>query len=341
MIRDFIKPYIQELVPYSTARDEFTGDARVFLDANENPFPSAVHRYPDPHQKELKELVANLKGTASDGIFLGNGSDEAIDLLVRVVSCGEPGITITPPTYGMYKVAALNNGVGLVEAPLTRDFALDYGAIRQASQSGSRLLFICSPNNPTGTVYSLDQIREALDLFNGIVVVDEAYIDFAEAPSAATLRSEYDRLVVLQTFSKAWGMAGLRLGITFAARPVIDAMNKLKLPYNISELNQRYALDRLREPEVMREEVRTIISERERMSSVLSTLLSVERVFPSAANFLLVRVGDAERAFRYLQEKGIIVRDRSRELHCEGCLRITIGTPAENDAVVAALREVA
>lgn len=340
MVNQFIKQYIQALVPYSTARDEFTGVASVYLDANENPYQSSVNRYPDPHQRQLKARIAELKGVAVDKIFLGNGSDEAIDLLVRVVDTAQGGITITSPTYGMYKVAAANNGVAVVDAPLRPDFSLDMAAIRAASEKGSRLLFLCSPNNPTGAQYTLEEIRNVMKAFEGIVVVDEAYIDFAQAPSAITLLGENDRLVVLQTFSKAWGMAGIRLGIAFAAKALIDSMNKLKLPYNVSELTQRYALERLAEPSRMEGEVREILSERERVTSELRRLKGVIEVFPSATNFVLVKVTQARRAFEYLQGKGVIVRDRSKERNCEGCLRITIGTPEENNAVLEGLREV-
>ncbi len=339
MVSGFIKSYIQALVPYSTARDEFTGVASVYLDANENPYQSVVNRYPDPHQRELKKRLSALKGVAIENIFLGNGSDEAIDLLVRVVD-SPAGVTITSPTYGMYKVAAANNGVAVVDAPLKSDFSLDMAALRQASAKGSRLLFLCSPNNPTGRQYSLEEIRNVLDSFEGLVVVDEAYIDFAPERSAATLLEEYDRLVVLQTLSKAWGMAGIRLGMAFAARPIIDSMNKLKLPYNVSELSQRYALERLAEPARVSEEVNTILFERGRVSERLLLMKGVEKVFPSATNFLLVRVSEPRRAFEYLQTKGVIVRDRSQEKHCEGCLRITIGTPEENDTMLEGLREV-
>ena len=340
MVQQFIKPYIHALVPYSTARDEFTGVASVYLDANENPYPSPVNRYPDPHQRELKGLIAELKGVPTENIFLGNGSDEAIDLLVRITTCSEGGITITTPTYGMYKVAAASNGVSIVDAPLQPDFSLDIEAIKNANVQGSRLLFLCSPNNPTGKEYSLNDIRCVLEAFAGIVVVDEAYVDFTQEQSALPLLGNYDRLVVLQTFSKAWGMAGIRLGMAFAARPMIESMNKLKLPYNLSELTQRYAIDRLKEPRRVRDEVRELCTERTRLAEALGTLEGVEQVFPSGGNFLLVKVSKPRQAFEYLQSKGVIVRDRSKERGCEGCLRITIGTTTENAIVVQALKEI-
>jgi histidinol-phosphate aminotransferase len=340
MVSEFIKPYIRTLTPYSTARDEFTGDASIFLDANENPFPTTVNRYPDPHQSALKARIGELKGVTVERIFLGNGSDEAIDLLVRVIDCQRGGITITSPTYGMYKVAAANNGISIVDAPVRDNFSLDLEAVARANARGSRLLFLCSPNNPTGTQYELGEIERVLGAFDGIVVVDEAYIDFADVPSALNLLDRCERLVVLQTFSKAWGMAGIRLGMAFAASELISAMNKLKLPYNVSELTQRYALERLREPERMEREVRSLRSERERLVVDLQSLPGVERIFPSGGNFLLVKIADPRSVFKRLQSKGIIVRDRSNERGCEGCLRITVGTSEENAALCNALREV-
>jgi histidinol-phosphate aminotransferase len=337
---DFIKPYIQTLSPYSTARDEFTGAASVFLDANENPYPTTVNRYPDPHQRALKTLIGELKGVDTARIFLGNGSDEAIDILVRVIDCEDGGITITPPTYGMYKVAAASNGVSVVDAPLRENFSLDLDAIRRASTHGSRLLFLCSPNNPTGREYDLRDIQGVLEAFEGIVVVDEAYIDFADGPSALELLDRYERLVVLQTFSKAWGMAGIRLGMAFAAPALIAAMNKLKLPYNVSELTQRYALERLREPARMKGDVQELRTERERLMRELQSLPGITRVFPSGGNFLLVRMFEPRAVFERLQTRGIIVRDRSKERGCEGCLRITVGTSDENVALLDALREI-
>ena len=340
MVRDFLRSYIRDLTPYSTARDEFTGAAMLFLDANENPYPSPVNRYPDPHQRALKVRIAEMKNVAAERIFLGNGSDEAIDLLVRVIDCADGGITITTPTYGMYTVAAANNGVSIVDAPLRADFTLDFDELSSASEKGSRLLFLCSPNNPTGRQYELADLQRVLEVFAGIVVVDEAYIDFADVPSGVELLSANERLVVLQTFSKAWGMAGIRLGMAFAMPTIIHAMNKVKLPYNVSELTQRYALERLREPERTQREVAELRAERERVARELQGLPGVERVFPSGGNFLLVRISDPRRVFEFLRSRGIIVRDRSRERGCEGCVRITIGREEENDLLLTAMREI-
>ncbi len=340
MVRDFIRPYIRDLTPYSTARDEFTGAATIFLDANENPYPSLVNRYPDPHQRALKARIAEMKKVDAESIFLGNGSDEAIDLLVRVIDCAGGGITITSPTYGMYSVAAANNGVSIVDAPLRADFSLDIDAISSASERGSQLLFLCSPNNPTGRRYDLADVQRVLEVFAGIVVVDEAYIDFADVRSSLEILATNERLVVLQTFSKGWGMAGIRLGMAFAAPSIINAMNKLKLPYNVSEFTQRYALERLREPERTRREVAELRAERERVARELQGLPGVERVFPSGGNFLLVRISDPRGVFEFLRSRGIIVRDRSRERGCEGCVRITIGREEENDLLLTAMREI-
>jgi histidinol-phosphate aminotransferase len=274
----------------------------------------------------------------ADSIFLGNGSDEAIELLVRIVDTAEGGVTITPPTYGMYRVAARNNSVPLIEAPLNDDFSLDVEKISQASRCGSKLIFLCSPNNPTGRVYSIGELEALLEAFDGIVVIDEAYTEFAQEQSAVALLARYDRLVVLQTFSKAWGMAGIRLGVAFASQPVIAAMNKLKLPYNISMLTQRYALDRLKESAGIEREVAEILSERRRLEVELRGLPCVSKIYPSGGNFLLVQFKGVQQTFEALKAAGVIVRDRSQELHCAGCLRITIGTAAENERVLTLLR---
>lgn len=338
MVEQYIRPYIRNLIPYSTARDEYSGRGSVFLDANENPFETGVNRYPDPHQKELKEAISRLKGVSSDLIFLGNGSDEAIDLLVRITTADRVGVTIMPPTYGMYKVASLNNGLNLVEAPLRADFSLNYEAISQANKKGSELLFVCSPNNPTGNQYSLEEIERVLSVFAGVVVVDEAYVDFAKGRSATALLPLYDRLVVLQTFSKAWGMAGARVGVAFASRPIIGAMNKLKLPYNISSLSQSCVLERLQSADEAISQCEMLRAERSRFMGELQAVERVQRVYESEGNFLLVRIRDAHAAFLRLRESGVIVRDRSKELHCDDCLRITVGTRDENERVLNVLR---
>ena len=332
----FVKAYVRDLKPYSTARDEFSGRAEVFLDANESPYESEVNRYPDPRQEDLKTAIAALKGVNRERIFVGNGSDEAIDLLTRIIETGA-GVTITPPTYGMYRVAAASQGVSVLEAPLTTDFLLDYEAIQGASEAGSRLLFLCSPNNPVGNQLSLSQIERALEVFNGVVVVDEAYIDFASGPSATDLLEKNDRLVVIQTFSKAWGMAGARLGVAFANPGLVAALNKVKLPYNVNTLTQRYVLEQLQSPAVILRQVAEITSERARVAQELGRLPRVVEVLPSEANFILFRVDDPRALFERLRREGIIIRDRSRELYCNGCLRMTIGTKDDNDRTLSTI----
>jgi histidinol-phosphate aminotransferase len=339
MIADLLRPHVRDLAPYSTARDEFTGQARVYLDANENPFGDGLNRYPDPRSRGLKARASQLKGIDEARIFVGNGSDEAIDLLVRAfVNPGE-GVVTTPPTYGMYGVAARGNGVDVFEAPLRPDFSLDIPAIERASMRGGKLIFLCSPNNPTGNQLSLEEIEQLLGCTTGIVVVDEAYIDFAAGPSACALLEAYPRLVVLQTLSKAWGMAAIRVGLAFGDPLVMQALSRLKLPYNINALSQAAALERLADTTRYTGEVRTLIVERERVVAELSKFPSVEHVFPSQGNFLLVRCRDARRLFEFLRERGVIVRDRSHEMHCEGCLRITIGTQSESDVLLALMRD--
>ena len=329
-VEAFIKSYLRVIKPYSTERDEFSGRAEVFLDANESPYDSGVNRYPDPRQLDLKVAIAALKGIDEANIFVGNGSDEAIDLLTRIIAT-EQGVTITPPTYGMYRVAASVQGLPVLDAPLTADFRLDFDAVGRAGEAGSRLLFLCSPNNPVGNQLPLADIEQALEMFNGIVVVDEAYIDFASGPSATALLERNDRLVVLQTFSKAWGMAGIRLGVAFATESIVEVLNKVKLPYNVNSLTHRYALERLRDPAVVFRQVEEIKCERVRVSQALAELPRVNAVIPSEANFILFRVDEPCGLFECLRGQGIIIRDRSRELYCEGCLRMTIGTREEND----------
>lgn len=333
-IQTLLRAHVRALKPYSTARDDFSGAARIFLDANENPYGDGLNRYPDPHQRALKQRISELKQIPVEKIFLGNGSDEAIDLVLRATINPDEGIVITPPTYGMYGVAGAAHGGRIITAPLHSDFSLDLDGIAAAARQGAKVIFLCSPNNPTGNQFDLATISAVLDIFPGIVVVDEAYIDFAAGPSACSLLSTSPRLVVLQTLSKAWGLAGLRVGMAFAHPDLIVALNKLKLPYNINTLSQQTALHHLTNTENHSQQVAEIISERSRMSAALRELPFVLQVYPSEGNFILVRCTRAPELFKYLQTHGVIVRDRSRELHCDGCLRITVGTPAENDEVL-------
>lgn len=350
-----IRSNIAGLVPYSSARDEFTGREGVFMDANENPNDTGLNRYPDPRQAELREQVAGLKGVIPEQVFLGNGSDEAIDLLIRIFC--EPRLSriITlNPTYGMYAVCAGIQDVAVDRVMLNPDFSVDVKAILAAVRFDTKMIFLCSPNNPTGNQIPLQDIRFLADRFSGIIVVDEAYIDFAEGPSALALISECMTVVVLQTFSKAWGLAGVRLGMAFAGPEIIRTMNKVKYPYNINVLSAVTVLEtvqgnpagsRIKKGKSAKHEkresggpdVRLIVTERIRLAERLKGVPAVEKVFPSDANFLLVKFADAKATYRHLAENKIIVRDRSNQALCEGCLRITIGTPAENDMLINAL----
>lgn len=339
-----VRPNILALKPYSSARDEFQGAATVFIDANENSLGSPVDtdysRYPDPQQWALKQHLALQKGVVPEQIFFGNGSDEAIDLLLRAFC--EPGrdhIILLPPTYGMYRVQANIDGVDIREAPLDADFLPDAAAIRKVTDAHSKLLFLCSPNNPSGNCLPEAFLRDMLETFPGLVVIDEAYIDFSSQGSALAWLSQYPNLVVLQTFSKAWGLAGLRVGMAFSNPFVIGILNKIKYPYNLSLANIRIATEALEKAEAVREKVGVILSERARLEKALIELPCVEKIFPSDANFLLVRTTDADGLYHFLSQKGIIVRNRTRELHCANCLRITVGTPAENEALLAAMGE--
>ena len=341
MIQNLVRPNIRRLTPYSSARSEFKGKAEVFLDANESPYDTGYNRYPDPLQWKLKQAISTLKGIAPEHIFLGNGSDEAIDLLLRIFC--EPGadhIITLPPTYGMYRVSADISNVAVKEIPLRPGlFQPDTDAVLAAADAHSKLLFICSPNNPTGNSIRPELIRELAKGFPGIVVVDEAYIDFSAQESAIRLLPEYPNLVVLQTFSKAWGMAGIRLGMAFASEEIIGYFNKVKPPYNINQLTQEAALKALDRQEAQEAQVQQLLGQRTLLQQYLGGLPFVERIYPSDANFLLVKVEDPTGIYNYLVDRGIIVRDRSRVTLCEGCLRITVGTPEENERLFRALVE--
>lgn len=337
-IQRYVRPNIQRLKPYASARSEFAGTADVFLDANENPFDTGLNRYPDPLQKDLKEALSQEKGVPADHIFLGNGSDEVIDLLIRIFcEPREESILILPPTYGMYKVSADIADVGVVEVPLHRDFQPDVPAILAAANEQTKILFLCSPNNPSGNELEPDRIHQLVSQFPGIVVVDEAYIDFAEHASWSGELSNYSNLLVMQTFSKAWGLAGIRLGMAFAQPEIIQLLNKVKPPYNVNVLTQKAALKALSHSEQRREWIRILRSEKGQLEQALRGLPFVEEVLPSQANFLLVRVTDPRDLYQYLIAKKIIVRDRSNVHLCAGALRITVGTPEENHQLRQAL----
>jgi len=341
MITNLIRKSIRELKPYSSARDEFKGEAEVYLDANENPYPSAYNRYPDPLQHKLKEKLGLLKGVNPSQIFLGNGSDEAIDLLIRAFC--EPyvdSVLITEPTYGMYSVAGEVNAAIIKRASLTNDFELDTQSIFHTIDKTTKLIFLCSPNNPSGNLLNKDKVKEIIKVFNGLVVVDEAYIDFAREKGFIDELTTYPNLVILQTFSKAWGLAGLRLGMCFASQEIIHILNKIKYPYNVNSYSQQKALEALAFPDMMKQQVNQVLDERETLIKNLNQLKAVIRIYPSDANFLLVQMDNARLAYDKLLNANIIVRDRSKVLHCENCLRITIGTPQENERLLEILKEI-
>lgn len=339
-IHTLVRKNILALKPYSSARDEFVGEADIYLDANENPYPSPYNRYPDPLQRTVKEKLAKLKGVKPDQIFLGNGSDEAIDLIIRAFcEPNQDSILITEPTYGMYAVCAGVNGVNVQQVLLDHEFDLDLEAFPNTFDATTKVLFLCSPNNPTSNLLSREKITQVLKRFYGIVVIDEAYIDFAKAKSFVKDLSKYPNLVVLQTFSKAWGLAGLRLGACFASPDIINILNKIKYPYNINSRTQDLVIDALENSYRKDIWVDEILTQREKLGKALKTLSIVEKVFPSNANFLLVRVKDAPGIYQYLLDKSIIVRDRSRVTLCYNCLRITVGTPEENDHLINVLKE--
>jgi len=340
-IDQLVRKNIASLIPYSSAREEYAGDDGIFLDANENPYNSSVNRYPDPLQVTVKNRISRLKNINPERIFLGNGSDEPIDLLIRAFC--EPGgidnILSIKPTYGMYKVCADINNVEFREVLLREGYQIDLKGIEQKTDAQSKLLFLCSPNNPTSNSMHKDDIIYLLETFHGLVVLDEAYIDFSVQPSLLHEVENYPNLVVLQTFSKAWGMAGIRLGIAFASREIVRVLNKIKYPYNINILTQKFILERLEKENEKKLWVEKILEEREKLRLKLKALDIVDNILPSDANFLMVKFDESRKVFNYLTGKKIIIRDRSHVQLCEGYLRITIGTEDENELLVEALRE--
>ena len=343
-LQSLLRPHILTLTPYSSARDEYTGKEGVFLDANENPFGSTTtenyNRYPDPHQWAIKQRLAPIKGVRPGQIFLGNGSDEPIDLLVRATCTpGKDSILIMPPTYGMYEVSATINDVDIIKVPLTPDFQVDVDAVLAAITPTTKLIWLCSPNNPSGNLLQADAIKAILEVADhSLVIVDEAYIDFADTPSWTNQLDTNPNLVVLQTFSKAWGLAALRLGMCFASEELIQIMNKIKPPYNISAPTQQLALEALECESQKNDMVGQILAERDVLAENLRSLPSVRVIHPSHANFLLVQFDDAKGTFEHLIEQQVIVRDRSKVKLCDGCLRITVGTRAENERLLDVLR---
>lgn len=340
---ELLRPNIRKLVPYSSARDEFTGEARIFLDANENslgsPLTKWYNRYPDPLQKQIKEKLRQIKGVPENQIFIGNGSDECIDILIR--SCCEPGvdnILVCPPTYGMYQVSADINNVAVKKAPLTPDtYQLDLPAIENAIDDHTKIIFLCSPNNPTGNSLIREDVEAILNNYFGLVVIDEAYINFSRFRSFTMDLADYPNLVVMQTLSKAWGLAALRVGMAFSSEAIIRVMNKVKPPYNINQASQDLVLKALEEVGQVNDMIQEIVGERQKLEAELPKLPAVLKVYPSDANFLLVKVKEARKMYESLLEEGIVLRDRSSVTLCEGCIRITVGTAVENAELLAAM----
>ena len=337
-IDKYVRRAIAQLTPYSTARDEYQGELGVFLDANESPYENGYNRYPDPHQRALKAQIAELKGVAAENIFIGNGSDEAIDVLMRVFcEPREDNVVAIAPSYGMYKVAAAINDVEMREVQLGEAFSLPAEELLAAADEHTKIMFLCSPNNPTGNAFGREQIMHLVDSFDGVVVVDEAYIDFADVQSLKSEVVSHPNLVVLQTMSKAWAMAGLRVGLALAASRVVELMSEVKYPYNINVATMQIVSELLREP--IEDKVQEIKQQRALVERALAQSAVVKKIYPSQANFLLVEVEDADAMYNFLIDNGIIVRNRNRVKGCEGCLRLTIGTPEENKALLKSISE--
>jgi histidinol-phosphate aminotransferase len=327
--------------PYSSARDEYKDlEANmVFLDANENPFNSAVNRYPDPQQTALKTLISNQKNVPTNQVLLGNGSDEVLDLIFRAFcEPNQDSILSLPPTYGMYNVLANLNAIENIQVPLASNFELEVDKILANVKTNTKLLFICSPNNPSGNTVDCAAIEQLLSAFNGLVVIDEAYIDFTDETSWTERINSYPNLIVTQTLSKAYGLAGIRLGICYASQEIIAILNKIKPPYNINTLTQDAALKALENKNKVADQIKTILQERNRLAMALETYSFVKKIYPSEANFILIKVDDANKRYDELIKKGIVVRNRSSQLHCENCLRISVGTPSENTQLLTKLK---
>lgn len=337
-LTELVRPTIRSLKPYSSARDEFQGEAAVFLDANENPLNNPYNRYPDPLQRALKQRVAALKGVDVDCLFFGNGSDEPIDLIYRIFcEPGQDNAVAIDPTYGMYKVCADINNVAYRSVHLNPDFSLDAARLLAAIDAHTKVVFLCSPNNPTGNDLDREAVRAVMDGFGGITVIDEAYVDFAARSSYVTLLDQYPNLIVLQTFSKAWAMASVRLGMAFAHPSVIRFFNNVKYPYNINLLTQRFVFEALEQAGRTQQWVAMLVEERAVLAAGLQRLPLIRTVYPSDANFVLVKVDDPNAVYAYLVDKGIVVRNRHTVSLCQGCLRITVGTREENTQLLDAL----
>jgi len=342
-LQNILRKNIKELVPYSSARDEFKGEASIFLDANENaygsPLKSNYNRYPDPLQYKVKKRLSEIKGVPPRNIFLGNGSDEAIDILFRAFcNPGKDNVITVPPTYGMYEVSANINDVELRKINLLPDYQLNMEGIAEAIDENTKIIFICSPNNPTGNSINRADIETILANFNGLVVIDEAYINYSRQKTFIQELTDYSNLVVLQTLSKAWGLAGLRVGMAFASEEIIEVFNKVKPPYNMNEASQQLTLEALQNVDQVNNWIKESVAEREKLRAALSIMPSVITIYPSDANFILVKTENPKEIYQYFVERGIIVRDRSKVELCEGCLRITVGTPQENKLLTEAFK---
>ncbi len=340
-INNLVRENVKKLKPYSSARDEFEDfdtAEMIFLDANENPFESGVNRYPDPQQSNVKVVLANQKNIQPNQILLGNGSDEVLDLLFRAFcEPKEDNVISLPPTYGMYGVLANINNVEHKEIVLSESFQPRVDAILEAVTPNTKMIFLCSPNNPTGNSFSEKSVTTILEKFNGFVVIDEAYIDFSDQPSWLAKMDQYPNLIITQTLSKAYGLAGIRLGICYASAEVIAVLNKIKPPYNVNELTQQRALERLKDQDKIKSEISSIIKHREDLLKVLLDVSFVEKIYPTEANFVLVKVDDANKRYDELIAKGIVIRNRTTQPLCENCLRFTIGTELENKKLIEAL----
>jgi histidinol-phosphate aminotransferase len=340
-LENITRSNIRSLQPYSSARDEFTGEASVFLDANENPYNAPFNRYPDPRQLQLKRQIGLLKAISVDHIFLGNGSDEPIDLLFRAFC--EPGtdnVVSISPTYGMYRVAADINNINCREVLLENDFSLKAEKILSATDSNTRLIFLCSPNNPTGNALDREEIISVIENFSGLVILDEAYIDFCPDKSMLAQIEKFQNLVILQTLSKAWGLAGIRLGMAFASAEIVGILSKIKYPYNINLLTQEKALEMLQSAEQKNNWVETILQQKKKLEEELSRIPAVVKIYPSDANFILVKTTAAKKIYDALVGRQIIVRDRSKVALCGESLRITVGTAEENRLLTDALTDI-
>lgn len=342
-IQDLIRPTIKALKPYSSARDEFQGVPAnmVFLDANENPFENGVNRYPDPQQGKLKAILSEIKNIPVQNILLGNGSDEVLDLIFRAFcEPKEDNVIILPPTYGMYEVLANLNAIDIVKVDLDSTFQPNVSAILNVANANSKILFLCSPNNPTANSFESKKIEELIKNFNGLVVIDEAYIDFSNEGSWLSRLYDFPNLIVTQTLSKAYAMAGIRLGICYASIEIISVLNTIKPPYNINELTQKKAIELLSIKDLAKNQIQDLLKERALLMDELENITFVSKIYPSDANFILAKVDDANKRYKQLLEKGIVIRNRTTQIGCENCLRFTIGTSKENKKLIKTLKSI-